>query len=86
MCSINDSCMRRYCYYCSYTRAVSCCWDKMCFVCLSYLLGTIHEDGDGMHDADTRLVVHNGMMAHGGCDCRNRHEMCGDRLGKALHS
>lgn len=88
MYSISGSYKHHYCYYyCSYTRAVSSCWDKNCFVCLSYL-DTIHADDGGKRgvDGDIRREVRTGKMAHDECDCRNRREMSGDRLDKALRN
>lgn len=83
---ISDFYTRRCYCYCSYTRAVSCCWDKMCFVCLSYLLGTIRagDDDADKRDAGTRRVLRSDTRAHDGC--RSRRERCDGRLGKALRS
>lgn len=84
-----------YYYYCSYTRELSCYFDKMCSVCLSYyLLGKIRVDDDGRRDVGTRELaeLRSDTTELGGWhDCKNRRVMCGgmlddDALRKALHN
>lgn len=76
---------RCYCY-CSCTRAVSCCWDKMCFVCLSYLLDRTRVDDDDRHGVGIQLALRNDRMVHDECGCRSRRGMCGGTQDKALRS